>query len=86
MLLTEEEAMKKACYQWVQERIRNYEFKEVSYETIITKCKCATSSCMAWRWNKESKRRFNDTEGKCKWEDVPQVEWKGYCGLAGKPE
>jgi len=69
MLLTEEEANKKYCC------VENGE------EGVI----CGASNCMAWRWNEESKEKYNPEANHFKGENL-QSNWKGYCGLAGRPE
>ena len=74
MLLTEEEAKEKHCC------------TAKTYDTDD----CIASNCMAWRWDEKSFRVFDENGGALNeqhnWKDMPQSEWKGYCGLAGKPE
>lgn len=42
---------------------------------------CLTEGCMAWRWIKESKYVYGNPGV-----TFPKCDWRGYCGLAGKPE
>jgi hypothetical protein len=45
----------------------------VLHNEFVHDLKCVTFRCMAWRW----------VESTC---DASGEGWKGYCGLAGRPE
>lgn len=73
-LLTEQEARKKACHRTLFADIwSNPKENEGEVQTVWTPC--IASECMAWRWQPKS------GEG-----NYYPGHWKGYCGLAGKPE
>ena len=78
MRLTEEIAKLKMCHRWSVIHIQGSRTEPVERE-------CIASRCMAWRWDESSFKRYNKDKNLCKWEDSPQAEWRGYCGLGGKP-
>ncbi|MCK5563669.1 MAG: hypothetical protein KAJ07_00345 [Planctomycetes bacterium] len=83
-LFTEEEAKKKWCCQAL-------ELEECNKGVTNVAGFCSASVCMAWRWDIESKSHLEVVPDKKDPDDMvtvdyPQSEWKGYCGLAGRPE
>jgi hypothetical protein len=40
--------------------------------------RCIASQCMAWRWGDNTVCTYPDGT-----RQLPQAEWRGYCGLAG---
>lgn len=45
---------------------------------------CVAAKCMAWRWIDSLKISYPNLDGKAVVE-LPQSDWRGFCGLAGKP-
>lgn len=78
MRLTEEEAKeRRCCVPFVAYHTHSqFEGKvDPVYDT------CIASKCIAWRWDEGSKWRGP----KIGFDIKPQIDWKGYCGRAGKP-
>lgn len=72
MVVTEEEAGQLICPIADYMRIQGHE--------------CRASGCMAWRWVEGSKVAFNPSRVHAGGLfDAPKEQWRGYCGLAGKP-
>lgn len=93
--LTEEEAKSKWC---VHSRTLFYaadatphggisltstSFNKKYHEKKVQYSKCIGSECMSWRWSITGYTSFGMNQTSTS--EIPKEEWKGYCGLAGKP-
>ena len=98
MLRIEVEAKEKKCWDTRKTRM-SIDHKiscmlvkgDISPERLLSavenwqaRAKCTASACPVWRWDQKSKEVYNPDADYYEVKNL-QSNWKGYCGIGGKP-